>query len=185
MDFNILKFIFVLFFGFYKKIICQSIIKMSFNDFLKNISINNNNNIFTKINQENQIPLLCNIKLDDNMISKKIIIDINNEKKNLYPIPFIFYINERKLNLNIYSEILQNSINCTNTFSLPYKFLYAENNIFFKLKNEKIISSKSLKKKIIQKIILFILVEYQELKLIKNIVKTVKSIKNFLLGFVN
>ena len=143
MDFNILKFIFVLFFGFYKKIICQSIIKMSFNDFLKNISINNNNNIFTKINQENQIPLLCNIKLDDNMISKKIIIDINNEKKNLYPIPFIFYFNERKLNLNIYSEILQNSINCTNTFSLPYKFLYDENNIFFKLKNEKIISSKS------------------------------------------
>ena len=143
MDYNIFNFLFVLFICFYKKIICQSIIKMSFNDFLKNITINNNNITFNKINQEKQIPLLCNIKLDDNIINKKINIDINNEKKDLYPIPFIFNFNGKKLNLNIYSEILQNLINCSNTFSLPYKYLYDENNIFLKLKSEKIISSKS------------------------------------------
>ena len=49
MDYNIFNFLFVLFICFYKKIICQSIIKMSFNDFLKNITINNNNIIFNKI----------------------------------------------------------------------------------------------------------------------------------------
>ena len=146
MEFLFFKFFFLLFISLVEKRKFEKIIKINFKDFFNNININNNENIvFNNINQENQFPILCGLKLDNNIINKKINIEINNEKNELFPISYNFnFNNEGKFNMTLYTKVLKNiNNNCSNTLNLPYKFLNDENNIISKLNKEKIINLKA------------------------------------------